>query len=86
MNYLNRDERIERTYIEEEEVDVYTTVQGDTWDIIAFKVYGEERYMSRLIEANLEHINTFIFKSGIEIICPDIEDKLPSSLPPWKQL
>lgn len=82
---MNEYERIERTYIEENAVDIYTTVQGDTWDIIAFKVYGEERYMSKLIEANLEYIDTFFFAAGVEIICPDIEDKLPSSLPPWKQ-
>lgn len=78
-------ERIDNSYIEESEVDVYTTVQGDTWDIIAFKVYGEERYMSKLIEANLEHIDTFFFKSGVDIVCPDIEDIIPSSLPPWRQ-
>lgn len=82
---MNNIERIENTYIEESEVEVYTTIQGDTWDTIAFKVYREERYMSKLMEANIEHINVFFFKAGVEIICPDIEDIIPSSLPPWKQ-
>lgn len=30
----------------------YTTIQGDTWDLIAYKLYGEEKYMKNLIEAN----------------------------------
>ena len=33
----------------------YTTIQGDTWDLIAYKLYGEEKYMKNLIEANEEY-------------------------------
>ncbi len=78
-------ERIERTYIEEEEVDVYTTVQGDTWDIIALKVYGDERYMSNLLKANPRYIDIMFFSAGIEITCPDIEEEIIENLPPWKR-
>lgn len=31
---------------------VYKTIQGDTWDGIAVKVYGDEKYMNELLEAN----------------------------------
>ena len=27
----------------------YTTIQGDTWDLIAYKLYGEEKYMKNLV-------------------------------------
>ena len=30
----------------------YTTVQGDTWDLISYKVYGSEKYIGNLMQAN----------------------------------
>ena len=38
----------------------YTTVSGDTWDIVAYKAYGNEMYMDTLIKANIEY-NVFFF-------------------------
>ena len=29
---------------------IYKTVAGDTWDLIAYKVYGKEEYYHKLIE------------------------------------
>lgn len=67
------------------EVDIYTTIQGDTWDIIALKVYGNERYMSHLLKANPKYIDIMLFSAGVEIVCPDIEQDAVESLPPWKR-
>lgn len=78
-------ERIERAYIEEEEVDVYTTIQGDTWDIISLKVYGSENYMGEIMLANSDMVGIIYFNSGVEIICPDIEIETSDNLPPWKR-
>ena len=39
----------------------YTTIQGDMWDLIAYKVYGNERYINLLLEANQKLRNTAIF-------------------------
>lgn len=64
-----------------------TTKQGDKWDLISYRVYGDERYMNKLIEANLEHRKFFIFPAGIVLNCPDIdleEDTVNEDLPPWK--
>lgn len=64
-----------------------TTIQGDMWDKISLRVYGSERYMDRLIEANIDHREKFIFPSGVVLNCPDIdleEDLVNESLPPWK--
>ena len=62
-----------------------TTIQGDTWDIIAYRELGEERFMSALLEANPDISDTVIFSAGIEVNIPEIEI-LPSApvLPPWK--
>lgn len=78
-------ERIKRSYTEIEEQDIYTTIQGDTWDVIALNVYGSEKYMSHLLKANPKHISTMFFSSGVEIICPDIESDIVENLPPWKR-
>ena len=33
----------------------YTTISGDTWDIVAYKVFGDEGYTDKIIKANLQH-------------------------------
>lgn len=66
-------------------VDIYTTKLGDTWDLIAYRVYGDEKYMKELVEANIELASTFFFKSGVELICPDIPVLNDSNAPPWKR-
>lgn len=66
-------------------IDVYLTQLGDTWDLIAYKVYGDEVYMKELVEANIEKAKTVFFKSNVEIICPDIPITSDTNLPPWKR-
>ena len=64
----------------------YTTIQGDTWDIIAFKHYpaqGKELLTSILIQANTQYINTVIFPAGCVITLPEVTPALPKTLPPW---
>ncbi|MBQ2616704.1 MAG: tail protein X [Synergistaceae bacterium] len=64
----------------------YRTVSGDTWDLIAYKVYpkhGRERLMSALIGANPQHINTVIFPAGITLSIPEPDIPTPRTLPPW---
>lgn len=67
----------------------YMTVQGDTWDYIAYKVYGAESgtefYMSTLLEANLKYLSYVVFPAGIRINVPDVKVELPKTLPPWKR-
>ena len=64
----------------------YVTVQGDTWDMIAFKVYeglGGEKLTHTLLDANSEHISTVIFSAGIELTVPEVYYPASKSLPPW---
>ena len=67
------------------EVDIYKTTQGDTWDNISFKVYGEDKFSKSLIRANPRYMNIAIFSGGIELICPDIPNTKNLTLPPWRQ-
>ena len=69
-------------------VNVYRTVNGDTWDLIAYKVLGNEQYFHKILRANLKLIDVSIFPSNIPIIIPDIEIDtviVDKSLPPWKR-
>lgn len=63
----------------------YVTVQGDTWDLIAYKVYGSEKYMTSLIEANLQYREVVFFSAGIRLAVPSIETPVSTELPPWKR-
>lgn len=64
---------------------IYTTISGDTWDYIAFKTLGSERYTSLLMEVNTKFINTTVFNAGVELTIPVIKTPTPASLPPWKR-
>ena len=65
----------------------YTTVQGDMWDSIAHKQMGDAKYTHTLMNANMKHIGTYIFPSGVELNIPEVdENKSDSVLPPWKQV
>lgn len=66
-------------------MDIYETVSGDTWDLIAYKTMGNEKYAKEFIEANPEHIYTVVFSAGLKIKIPEIPSPTNTSLPPWKR-
>lgn len=65
--------------------DTYTSIQGDTWDMIAYKVYGEESAMAQLIRANDDIANIAIFPSGVRVVCPPRAPEVLHTLPPWRR-
>lgn len=62
----------------------YTTVQGDTWDKIAYNVYGNTKYMGNLLEANHAVLDTFVFDAGVTIETPTIDTSTASDTPIWR--
>ena len=66
---------------------IYTTVQGDTFDSIAFEYYTDEKLASTIIEANPLYADVLIFDEEIELLIPVLEeeDGAPSTAPPWRQ-
>ncbi len=63
----------------------YMTYQGDTFDSIAFKQLGDESYMQALIEANPEHVGTFIFDAGVILNIPEsVDEGLNEAIPEWR--
>lgn len=62
----------------------YTTVQGDTWDSIAYKLYGSEKYMKNLIEANWPLLESLVFSSGTVLAVPELSEEPDDSMPFWR--
>lgn len=63
----------------------YVTIQGDTWDGIAFKLYGDESQFVQIMNCNTVHINTVIFSAGVKLHVPEAQPQTATNLPPWKR-
>lgn len=64
----------------------YTTIQGDTWDGIAFRLWGREHLMSALIQANPDHADVLMFPAGVVLNVPEVNVNAIqpiTELPPW---
>lgn len=64
---------------------VYETKAGDTWDLIAFKLLGNENFMEDLLRANMELSEIVIFPAGVEVAIPFIEKNRREGVAPWLQ-
>lgn len=62
----------------------YKTVQGDTFDIVAFRQFGDEHLCGAVARANPEEMDALIFQAGLTLRLPEIK-KAPKKapLPPW---
>lgn len=65
----------------------YTTIQGDRWDTIAHKAYGDPLKISPIVEVNPHVPKTPILPAGVVLYVPiqEREDVSPNNLPPWKR-
>jgi phage tail protein X len=64
----------------------YSTVSGDQWDLISYKVYGNEYYIDQLVEYNIDHIRTVFFDAGIRLKVPDIAIPIRISTNSWTDI
>lgn len=64
----------------------YSTIQGDMWDTIAFRLWGNEKLFHYLLAANPAHRNVVIFPSGVTLAVPALTTELTRKAadPPWK--
>jgi phage tail protein X len=65
----------------------YTTVSGDMWDAISYKVYGSTDYTGKLMAYNSRYLDNYIFPAGIVLEVPEItmQDETLDMLPPWRR-
>ncbi len=65
-----------------------TTIQGDTWDTIANRVYGDTLRAQELMEAreNVELLDIQVFPGGITVATPEVEERpATDDLPAWRK-
>ena len=67
----------------------YTTISGQTWDQIAYEVYGNEYYCDKLMDANRDKLEYFVFPDGIVLTLPSLESLVSSApvssdYPAWR--
>lgn len=63
----------------------YTTKQGDTWDLIAHRVYGDVKYTGWLMQNNFPHLDVFVFDAGAVLQIPELpEDEQLANVPIWR--
>ena len=62
----------------------YITKQGDTWDLMSYDIYGDEKYMRYLLEANWPLLDIMVFSSGTVINVPDLPEEADEDIPFWR--
>ncbi|MBF1006135.1 MAG: phage tail protein [Lachnospiraceae bacterium] len=65
----------------------YITKSGDTWDIIAKEVYGDEMHLSFLMKNNGDLLTYFVFPSGVVVKIYDLPEEVDEEdedIPDWR--
>ncbi len=62
---------------------MYETQLGETWDSIAYEVYGNEMRADFLMKNNPHLLGTVIFNAGTLVYCPEIPPE-EDSMPDWR--
>ena len=71
----------------------HVTIDGDRWDLLAYRYYGDQHKMTVLLEANRNlfmeplRIAPMILPAGLTLKVPLIEEETvdEAGLPPWKR-
>ena len=54
---------------------IYTTVQGDAWDSIAYKLFGDEMQLQSILALNSDLADILIFPADVKIKVPTTASK-----------
>lgn len=63
----------------------YVTKQGEMWDSIAYRLYGTEKAINVLLEANEEYREVAVFGAGTVLNVPEYNAPRADNLPPWRR-
>lgn len=63
----------------------YKTVQGDTWDMIAKKQYGDEKKLDVLLMANFQLLDYVVFPAEVLVHIPELNDPDKKGWPEWRR-
>ena len=63
---------------------LYRTIQDDTFDAAAYRIWGRESMTRGLIDANPGYADVVFFPAGVVLIVPDVEAPVSAEvLPGW---
>ena len=62
---------------------IYTTVQGDMWDSIAYHFYV--KYIGLLLQNNLDLLETYVFSAGTKVFIPEVPEEYDEDIPEWRR-
>lgn len=63
---------------------LYRTIQDDTFDAAAYRIWGRESMTRGLIDANPEYVDVVFFPAGVDLTVPDVEAPFSAEvLPGW---
>lgn len=65
---------------------IWITAEGETFDSVALKLYGDERYACHLMQANPEMTGKLVFEADGRLYVPVVDvvnDNAPVTAP-WK--
>ena len=72
------------------EASKYITIAGDTWDSIAYKKYGNEEYCDKIMDANRDKLDMFVFPAGVELTIPHRDTftstAVSTDFPDWRSV
>ncbi len=60
-------------------------VRGETFDSLALKLYGQEKYAAELLAANMDTCHLLRFMGGEIINVPEVDTTNDDAVPPWKR-
>ena len=65
---------------------IYTTREGDTFDLLSLRYYDEEKLANYIIEANPDYADVVVFEGGVKLIIPIIDEpETTETKAPWRR-
>ena len=64
---------------------IYTTIQGDMWDSIAYNFYGDVKYIGLLLKNNLDLLDVYVFPAGTKVFIPELPEEYEDDIPEWRR-
>jgi len=64
----------------------YITKDGDRWDLIAYRLYGDPYVYDALLLYNPQYSHMPVLPAGIELTVPELEyeEDITEVAPPWQ--
>jgi hypothetical protein len=64
---------------------MYIATAGETWDIVALKIWGDEKLCHLLMESNPQYLHKDVFEGGEELTIPQLPETQETPPAPWRE-